>query len=120
MNLNSYLELKSTYYKHFERDELPYMYCKKCHTKFYYPRSVCHNCLSTDLEILISKGLGRIYAVTKFPKMEQSPVFGIIEMEEGFKFYTNVIGKDPKSGNRVKVVFMVKGNRKYPVAQIIE
>jgi uncharacterized OB-fold protein len=112
-------EIKAKYYESFNSEKLPFLLCKKCGHKFYYPRTRCPKCFSEDLEIMISKGFGKIYTMTRFPRLEGSPVFGIIEMDEGFKLYTNILGRNPDVGVKVRIIFLEKNGRKYPFAEVV-
>ncbi|AEB95284.1 MULTISPECIES: Zn-ribbon domain-containing OB-fold protein [Metallosphaera] len=73
----------------FREGKVPYLHCLNCKRNFFYPRDRCPNCHSSSLEVRVSSGKGKVFSVTEF----QGKVYAIIEMEEGFRLYANVLDK---------------------------
>ena len=94
--------------------ELPY--CTACRAFHYYPRAVCPQCLSSDLEWRPVSGRGRLHT---FSVIHRGPrdfplgtpyVLAIVELDEGPRLMTNLVGvaADPAAvhiGMPVEVVF---------------
>ncbi len=85
------------------RGELLIQKCIGCGEYQFYPRGICANCWSTDIEWVKTSGKGKIWAFTvtyqnRTPGFaEEVPyVVALVELEEGVKMFTNVIGCDPK------------------------
>jgi uncharacterized OB-fold protein len=85
--------------------------CGKCH---FYPRAICPFCWSNDLEWIKASGKGTLHAFS----IPQRPVLGIpvpfvaaiVELEEGPRIATNIVGVEPDPKNlrcdmEVEVVF---------------
>ena len=91
--------------------------CEACGTAIWYPRSFCPACGSTDVAWLEASGRGTIYSFTinRMGRADLSEYRGVgpfvlayVELEEGPRVLTNVVGCDPDSlavGQAVEVVF---------------
>jgi len=112
-------EIRKKYFEYFEKEILPFIECRKCGHKFYYPRAICPKCGSKDLEIKESNGMGKIFAMTKI--YDKKVIYGIIELDEGFKIYSNIIGDENEVdiGRRVKVTFVSVNGQKFPFFKLI-
>jgi uncharacterized protein len=90
-------------------------YCTECNEYQFYPRGVCSHCLSSALEWRDASGKGEVYS---FSVNHRAPhpgfadkipfVLAIVELEEGPRMMTNIVGCDPESvkiGMPVTVVF---------------
>ncbi len=97
------------------RHELRYQTCNGCRATVFHPRSVCPYCLSEDLRWEVSQGKGRIYSFTVLHRAP-NPAYaaklpyalGIVEVEEGFHMFTEIVNCDLGSlaiGQPVRVVF---------------
>ena len=97
------------------RHELYFQRCRSCGTKRLYPRAVCPVCLSSHTECVPACGRGTVYTFT-VTHQNQSPgfreelpyVLAIVELEEGVRLMTNVVGCAPDAvriGMPVEVVF---------------
>jgi len=85
--------------------------CGKCH---FYPRALCPFCWSTDLEWIKASGKGKLHTFW-IPQRAVMGITGpfivaIVELEEGPRIATNIIGVDPDPKNvrcdmAVEVVF---------------
>jgi uncharacterized OB-fold protein len=96
----------------FRENKLPYIKCKNCGHKYYYPRAICPECNSGDIEILESSGNGEIYSYTEI----NGNIFGIVSLEEGFKLYMDISGKNIKTGENVKIMFKLYKDKLLPYA----
>jgi uncharacterized OB-fold protein len=106
-------KIKEEYLKIMNNDKLPYIKCKSCGYTFFYPRDYCPKCNSKDLEIKESVGEGRVFSVTKFQGKKGETLYGIIEMKEGFRMYSNILD-NVEIGDEVKVIFINDDGRKIP------
>lgn len=85
------------------RHELYLQRCRACRTLRYYPRALCPACLSGDIEWVLSPGRGSVYSYT-VTYQNQSPgfrdelpyVLAYVELEEGVRLLTNVVGCRPE------------------------
>jgi len=97
------------------RHELWLQRCGSCGTIRFYPRAVCTVCLSSDVIWERASGRGTVYTFT-VTHQNQAPgfremlpyVYAIVELEEGVRVPTNVVGCPPDAvriGMPVEVVF---------------
>jgi len=104
--------------------ELRYQLCRGCGRVQFYPRVLCAGCGATALEWRRSRGEGSIYTVTVVYRAP-TPAFrgdvpyaiALVDLDEGFRMMTNVLGPDPESlaiGDRVRVVFEARGDLALP------
>ncbi len=97
-----------------KRHELLLPRCKGCGQCHFYPRAICPFCWSKDLEWIKASGKGKLHTFS----IPQRPVLGIpvpfiaaiVELEEGPRLATNIVGIDPDPQNLrcdmdVEVVF---------------
>ncbi len=95
--------------------ELRLQRCRACGEHIFYPRVLCPHCLSEDLEWVRASGRGRVYTYTvvRRPahpafKDDVPYVLAIVELEEGPRLTTNIVGVPPEEvhiGMPVEVVF---------------
>ncbi|MEM0074805.1 MAG: zinc ribbon domain-containing protein [Nitrososphaerota archaeon] len=116
MNLK---EIVDFYYMSFDKGSLPYICCEACGNKFYYPRSLCPKCHSKQLRLCTSTGKGVIFSYTRINRKEGQLIYAIIEMNEGFRMYSNVEGKNVDIGNEVQVYFSEARGRNYPFFRLL-
>ena len=97
---------------------LTYQRCTACGTRVFYPRDVCPGpeCFGVGtLEWAESSGKGWVYA-SSISYQPAHPAFAadvpyvlaIVELDEGVRMHTNVVGIDPKEvaiGMRVEVAW---------------
>ncbi|MEM0362449.1 MAG: Zn-ribbon domain-containing OB-fold protein [Sulfolobaceae archaeon] len=104
------LEEIYTKYDNIIRSEnaLPYIKCNDCNHIFFYIRHFCPKCGSKKLEVLKSSGIGKVFSWTKVYRKGESFVYGIVEVEEGFRVYCN-FSEDVEIGDKVKVKTFVNG-----------
>ena len=103
------------YWEALARHELYVQRCRGCATMRFYPRAVCPACLSSDTEWLRASGRGTVYTFT-VTHQNQAPgfrdelpyVLAIVELAEGVRLMTNVVGcplEEVRIGLPVEVVF---------------
>ncbi len=98
-----------------QRHELYVQKCAACGTFRHYPRAVCPRCLSSDIEWVLSRGRGTVYTYTvTYQNLatgfrdEQPYVLAYVELEEGVRMLSNIVGCAPAevtSGMPVEVTF---------------
>lgn len=89
--------------------------CADCQTWVWYPRSACTACLGEDLRWTEVSGEGSVYAVSVHYRpgvaemKERVPyAVALVELREGVRLLTNVVGCDPESvriGQRVELAW---------------
>ncbi|QGA53645.1 nucleic acid-binding protein [Sulfolobus sp. E5-1-F] len=114
-------EIRELYFKYFNEEKLPFIQCNKCGYRFYYPRVFCPKCHSSDIEVRFSKGHGKIFAMTKIYRKDGSHVvYGIVELEEGFRMYSNIVEESQADiGKRVELIFKEINGKKYPLFRVV-
>jgi uncharacterized OB-fold protein len=77
--------------------------CRDCHKYIFYPRLVCPFCLSDNLDWVTASGKGKVYSYTVVRRAmhpafrEDVPyVLAIVELEEGPRLTTNIVGVVPE------------------------
>ncbi len=77
--------------------------CRDCRKHIFYPRLVCPFCLSDNLDWVTASGKGKVYSYTVVRRAmhpafrEDVPyVLAIVELEEGPRLTTNIIGVVPE------------------------
>ena len=78
--------------------------CEDCLQYVFYPRTMCHHCLSDRLVWVTASGQGTLYSFTIVRRamnpafQEDVPyVYAIVELEEGPRVTTNVVNCDLES-----------------------
>lgn len=97
-----------------KRHELMLPRCRGCGQYHFYPRALCPFCWSTDLEWIKASGKGKVHTFS-IPQRAVMGITGpfivaIVELDEGPRIATNIIGVDPDPKNvwcdmAVEVVF---------------
>lgn len=96
-----------------QKKELLIQRCDHCQKHIFYPRSICPYCFAEDISWIKSTGLGHIYSYTVVHQAfgafkEQAPfVVGIVELDEGVRMMTRILGdrKHIVIGNPVEIVY---------------
>ena len=97
------------------RHELWFQRCGSCATIRFYPRAVCTVCLSSEVMWERASGRGTVYTFT-VTYQNQAPgfrdelpyVMAYVELDEGVRMLTNIVGCAPDAvriGMPVEVVF---------------
>lgn len=104
------------------RLELPC--CRACRLTFHYPRVLCPRCWSQDLGWRVVSGRGTVATFTVLHRavhpawQSRAPyVTALVDLEEGPRLLSNVVGIDPRDarvGLAVEVVFEVEGEATLP------
>jgi uncharacterized OB-fold protein len=78
------------------QDRLKIQHCLSCNTAQFYPRELCRECWSKDLDWISCSGKATVYSYTicrlsPYPGFEQDLplVIAIVELEEGVTMTTN-------------------------------
>ncbi|MEU8825361.1 OB-fold domain-containing protein [Streptomyces sp. NPDC048636] len=89
--------------------------CRACGLLIHHPREACPNCLGQDFAWQASTGRGVVHAVSvhhrPFEVMgpEECPyVVAFVELDEGVRFLSNIVGADrlaAAAGDRVRLVW---------------
>lgn len=89
--------------------------CMDCSKMIFYPRIICPNCISDQMEWKQASGKGRIYSFTIARRpaapsfSEEVPyVVAIVELDEGVRLMTNIINTPIESVRcdmEVEVIF---------------
>jgi uncharacterized OB-fold protein len=98
-----------------KRHELVLPKCKTCGRFFFYPRALCPNCMSQDLEWVKASGKAKVWTFaihhmgpSKAYKGEPPYPVAMIETQEGVMMMTNIVDckpEDVRIGMEVEVVF---------------
>jgi len=94
-------KLSKAFYEGCKENKLLYQQCKDCGEVVFFPKELCSNCMSHNLEWLESRGKGKLYTFT-VTYAGAPPAFtadgpyvlAIIEMDEGFRLMSNVVDCD--------------------------
>jgi len=95
---------KYSYYR------LEFTKCKRCNKIAFFRRRVCPYCRSRDVEVLTSKGIGRVisFTVSYFrgsTNLESYPrIIALVELEEGFKVIGELSDVKPEEVKEVMYV----------------
>ena len=83
--------------------ELRLQRCRDCGQHIFYPRDICPHCLSVRLEWVAAGGTGKVYSYTVVRramhpafKDDLPYVLAIVELDEGPRLTTNVVGVEPE------------------------
>ena len=97
------------------RHELVIQACRACGAKIHFPRLLCPQCLSQDLGWERASGQGTVYSFTIVHKALDECfgpllpyVYAVIELAEGVRMISNVVGIAPEEARvslPVQVVF---------------
>ncbi len=80
--------------------QLVMQWCIPCDAVVFYPRATCPRCLGGQLEWRSSRGTGVVYAVSvehRPPAGEAPYAVALVDLDEGARMMTNVVGCDPLS-----------------------
>ena len=114
------------YWEGARRGELVLQRCRSCMQYYFYPRTGCPHCGSTDVEWVTASGRGRLhtYLINHRPPPgfeDDAPyAIAVVELEEGPRMMSNVVGIENTPENLVidmslEVVFDDRGEWSVPV-----
>ena len=108
-------EESQTFWEGCKRHELLIQRCKQCHTLIHYPRTSCPTDNSNEFDWVRASGKGNVYSYIVSHRAfhpgfaDDVPyIAAIIELSEGVRMISNVIGIGPDEievGMPVEVVF---------------
>ncbi len=81
--------------------ELTIQSCKECGTLRHPPRPMCWKCQSLDWELVKASGKGIVYSYVvvhkpQIPGYEYPLAVAVVELEEGTRIVSNIVGIDAK------------------------
>ena len=88
-----------------KRGELRIQRCRNCGEAYFYPRPFCPRCSSRDVEWFSASGRGKLHTYVISHRaapgfQDYTPyVIAIIELAEGPRMMTNIVGVEPKPEN---------------------
>lgn len=92
------------YWSAAKRHQLALQRCSSCEQFIFYPRAICPHCGSEDLVWRDASGRGSVYTFTVARRPTMRPfepdvpyVIAIVELEEGPRVTTNIVGCAPES-----------------------
>jgi uncharacterized OB-fold protein len=105
--------LSLPYWEAAGRGELLYMRCDRCGTPFFPPAEACIHCQAEEVAWQRSTGLAAVYSYTVLHAAPSAgfptpTVLAIVDVEEGYSMFTNVVGCPPadvRIGMAVEVDF---------------
>ncbi len=114
------------YWEGARRGELVVQHCRSCAGHFFYPRTCCPRCGSTDVEWVRTSGRGRLhtYVINHRPAPgfeEDAPyAIAVVELDEGPRLMSNIVGigstpEDLVLDMPLEVDFEVRGDWSVPV-----
>jgi uncharacterized protein len=93
-------EISQPHWQGCRAGELLVQQCDQCATYLFPPEQYCHRCLSPDLTWVRSSGLGNVHTFSTVWRPQQ-PAFSVpyvaavVQLEEGWYMWTNLIDCDP-------------------------
>ncbi|MBG6238414.1 putative OB-fold protein [Mycetocola sp. CAN_C7] len=103
------------FYDHARKHELVFHRCAECSSPIFYLRTICPGCGSESLSIEQSSGRGIVYSFTTqyraahpFFAADLPSTLVLVDMEEGFRMFADLIECDPDDvqvGLSVETVF---------------
>ncbi len=104
--------------------------CRSCGPHYFYPRSGCPHCGSTDVEWSEVSGHGRLvsYVINYRPMAPADPdtaqIIALVELDEGVRMLTNIVGTPAEPDAlpldaEVRVGFEPRGDWQLPVFHLV-
>ena len=98
-----------------ERGELLIQRCEACGTYQFYPRAFCLSCDAKSPKWVRASGIAKVVSQTAVriavtTEWEPPYVVAIVQLEEGPTLLTNLIGRECRIGDRVKVAWRARPN----------
>lgn len=108
------------------RHELQIQRCTSCSTPFFYPRTTCPSCGSTEVEWFTASGNATLYSyvINHRPApgwQDEAPyAIAVVQLEEGPRLMTSIVGIEPTPENleldmALSVDFEERGDMTLPV-----
>jgi uncharacterized OB-fold protein len=116
-------ELTEPFYAAAAEGRLLVQRCRSTGRAQWYPRAHSVHDIQSDVEWIEASGKGEIYTFSvigraPFDDVEAPYVFAIVELEEGVRMATNIVGVDPadvRIGLPVTVTFQQRGDVALPM-----
>ena len=94
--------------------------CDACGAHQHYPRPFCLRCESRDVGWVASRGIGRVYSQTivhvpVVSWLTPPYVVALVELDEGPRLLTNLVGPTCRIGDRVEVCWDVRDDLVVPL-----
>lgn len=98
-------EPDATFWRAAAEERLLVQRCEDCGRPQFFPRAWCHYCGADDVEWIESSGRGHVHTYTVVRRATELPAFAddvpyvvaFVELEEGVRLCTNVVGCDPEA-----------------------
>jgi uncharacterized OB-fold protein len=102
--------ISEPFWKAATRREFVIQKCRRCAAYQFYPRPFCLACFADDIEWVPAAGTGTIYSLTTvrrqvFPDFPVPYVNAVVELDEGPRLLTTIVGATSAIGDRVRVVW---------------
>ncbi|NWL10284.1 DNA-binding protein [Paenarthrobacter nitroguajacolicus] len=118
--------LTAPYWEGAKRRELWVQQCHSCGRHYFFPRPSCRYCFSTEVGWTVTSGRASLasYIINARPmpsfRTTDPQVIALVDLEEGPRMLTNVIGVEPdpgclKLGMALQVDFVQRGEMALPV-----
>jgi uncharacterized protein len=90
--------------------------CAACRAHQFYPRPLCVACGALDVRWVQAKGEGTVYSMTTVrvpvtPELPPPYVVALVELDEGPRLLTNLVGDGLAIGDRVRVQWRERGDQ---------
>ena len=112
-------DVNRLYFEGTAAGELRIRHCRSCGNLFRFAHAWCPSCWSQDLDFKVASGRGRVETFTvvhqaPYPSFEDRIpyVIALIELEEGVRMMSNIVGCDPEEveiGLPVSVTYEERG-----------
>lgn len=84
--------------------------CDDCGAYQFYPRPYCLRCFGAGVRWVPSAGTGTVYSLTTvriqvLPELPPPYRVAVVELDEGPRLTTNIVGPDCRIGDRVRVTW---------------
>ena len=109
------------YWDSCKRGDLVIQKCDDCGEYQFYPRGICSNCWSINIQWVKSTGKGTVwtYTVTYQNRtlgfaQDVPYILALVELDEGVKMFTNIVDCEPSNvqiGMSVEVTFVQANNQ---------
>jgi uncharacterized OB-fold protein len=84
------------------RGALAYQHCEACARAVFQPRVNCPHCGGVRLQWRDSAGQGSVYSTTEVPGKDGSYNVVLVDLDEGFRMMSTVLGSQARIGQRVQ------------------
>jgi uncharacterized OB-fold protein len=102
----------SVYQAFLDRGVFALCACRSCELAHYPPRALCPHCGSTSLGWVESSGAGLVYSVSVVEPKEGEPyAVALVDLDDGPRLMTNVVGTDPHEVEITRRVRLSIGER---------